>query len=273
MLQLQNGYPHMPNPSQAVLHKGKWYMPLSSRSIYESEYESSLRRFADNLFPGYWCAPFTELVESEYGGAKADLVLVDKGYRSWVIVEVELEHHSLYNHIEPQMRRLVYGRYSERHAKCIANGIEGVSITHLEMLIRTVDPQFLVVSPKVPDDWQGPLSMISVTTCAIQIFINDQDERLLVAGGSRPVSDPDEYVSVIEPDPYYPRAYRVLAPSALMGQSHIQVNYDGYLTTWKIVSASTTMLLIPNGTLSLPEGRFRLKRDGENRFWISKEGK
>jgi hypothetical protein len=257
--------------SREIFHRDTWYFPLSSQSIYESEYESSIKRYAENLFPGFWCGSFTELVKSEYGDSKPDLVLVDKQYRRWIVVEVELEHHSLYGHIEPQMRCLSYGTYGEAHASKIATTLVESDFERLALMVRTVDPEFLVISPVIPEKWIGPLTMLGVKTCSIEIFINNRDERLLVAEGSRPVSDPEEFVSVIEPDAFYPRAYKVLTPSALQGENSLQINYEGQVTTWKIIRATNTILISPTGTLSLSQGCFMLERDSDQRFWITKE--
>ena len=39
---------------------------------------------------------------SEYGNKQADLVFINRDYTDWVVVEVELSHHSLNSHVFPQ---------------------------------------------------------------------------------------------------------------------------------------------------------------------------
>jgi hypothetical protein len=39
---------------------------------------------------------------SEYGSKKPDLALIDRDYRAWWVVEVELAHHSLHHHVLPE---------------------------------------------------------------------------------------------------------------------------------------------------------------------------
>ena len=61
-----------------ILHNNIWYSPVDSASMYESIYESKILNSSDYLFPGYFCLPFKKQVESIYGPAIPDLVLIDK---------------------------------------------------------------------------------------------------------------------------------------------------------------------------------------------------
>src|SRR5665647_377735 len=98
-----------------VMIDGRWFDPVSSKSLYEADYENALVEHASDLFPGYRCVPFKVLVESEYGIGKPDLALVDNEYRSWYVVEVELDTHPLKSHVEDQVRKFALGHYTDKH--------------------------------------------------------------------------------------------------------------------------------------------------------------
>lgn len=122
--------------------------------MYESEYEQSILRYSVDLFPGYVCVPFKATVQSDIGNVQADLVLVDRDYRGWTIVEVELEHHPLMGHVEPQMRKLINGRYTDAHASAIALASEDLDEERVRRLVANVPPEFLVIAPVEAPDWR-----------------------------------------------------------------------------------------------------------------------
>lgn len=70
--------------------------------FYETEVQSQLAARAALVFPGYHYARFNVPIQSPHGVRKADFVLVDRGYRTWYVGEVERIGHSLYDHVVPQ---------------------------------------------------------------------------------------------------------------------------------------------------------------------------
>ncbi len=73
-----------------VLIRGDWYRRLASTSLLEAEYQRMLLEHAPRLFPEYDLVPFDADIESEHGTRKPDFALIEKGYRRWWVVEVEL---------------------------------------------------------------------------------------------------------------------------------------------------------------------------------------
>src|SRR5262245_12721093 len=99
-----------------ILIKGSWYDPVAGSSLYEADYENAIIAHSAGLFPGFFCCKFKALIDSEYGRARPDLALVDEEYRSWYVVEVELDEHPLESHVEEQVRKFAYGVYTKEHA-------------------------------------------------------------------------------------------------------------------------------------------------------------
>src|SRR6266853_4682229 len=93
-----------------------WYEPLDGAALYEQEFERVLFQRAPSLFPGYVPVRFKKLVYSETDGARADYALVEAQYRDWWIVEVEMGHHSLEDHVLPQVAILARAHYGEEEA-------------------------------------------------------------------------------------------------------------------------------------------------------------
>jgi hypothetical protein len=103
-----------------LLYHGEWFEPLSPGAVYESDYQAMIVSQAAVLFPDFWTARFDCLVESEHGSAKADLALVDRHYRFWWVVEVEMSSHSLSGHVSPQVLRLSHAEYGNVQASYLA---------------------------------------------------------------------------------------------------------------------------------------------------------
>lgn len=236
-----------------ILVDTEWYEPLSSRSILESEYEQSIYRYASSLFPGYRCLKFIETVESEFGASQADMVLIDSEYRGWTIVEVELEHHSLTRHVEPQMRRLVNGRYRETHARAICRESDDLDVDRMINMVRNTDPDFLVIVPKEILEWRTTLSNLGVKLAAVSVFVNHRGRRIVDYAGDSPQTWDDGHISRLSRDEILPRAFRLEIPSAIPYTDSLSLVHQGFITNWRMVVAKKATYILPNGSLDLAE--------------------
>ena len=238
-----------------ILVNSDWYEPISSRSILERDFEQSIYRYADKLFPGYLCAPFKASVPSDFGTSQADMVLVDSEFRGWTIVEAELEHHSLSQHVEPQMRRLVNGLYGDIHAEAIHRERPEIDLSRLKGLVRNIEPDFLVVVPKETLEWRTTLANLGVRLAVVEIFSDHLGRRIVSYSGDAPEAWDEGRLTRLVRDPLLPRAFRVETPSALPGDGEIALMHDGFRTTWRVVRARKTTYILPNGSLDLDENR------------------
>ena len=235
-----------------ILANGKWHEPISSRSILESEYEQSIFRYADNLFPGYWCLAFNELIESKYGSVKADMVLIDEQYRGWTVIEAELEHHSFSRHVEPQMRKLVNGKYGQEHANAILRVKPDLEHNRLKVLIKNSDPDFLVVVPKSDQHWKSTLANMGIKMAVVEIFMDKTGNRVVNMSGDLPKSWPERHLTKLLRDQHFlPRSFRVETPAALPDQDSFSLMYHDQITTWRKVVTQKATFILPNGSFDL----------------------
>jgi len=256
-----------------ILVDEHWFDPLSSRSVLESEYENSVRRYAPNLFPGYLCCRFNARVTSEEGVAQADLALIDTEYRGWAVVEVELEHHPLESHVEPQLRRLVNGEYTLDHAEYLFNQNPGLDRERLRRLIKTCEPEFLVLVPEESTEWRSTLSNLGVKIGIIKVFADYRGRRLVSQSGDLPKSWGHGELTRLTRVEFLPRAFRVETPSALPLSDNLTVKYHGFLTTWRVVRTQVSTHILPNRAFDLEIGRtYLLKKNIDNSLEIEAVG-
>src|SRR4051812_24691321 len=97
------------------------------------------------LFPGFVAVPFKSIVSSDSGSARADYALIENGYRSWWVVEVELSTHSLHGHVIPQVSVLANARYGADEARLLAARASHLEERRLVSLMKGLPPRVLVV--------------------------------------------------------------------------------------------------------------------------------
>jgi hypothetical protein len=247
-----------------LLRGGLWYEPISSRSVLESDYEQTLLRYSADIFPGYVCVQFKATVQSHLGNAQPDLVLIDSHYRSWTVVEVELEHHSFSAHVEPQMRKLISGRYTEEHGCLIASASEGLDQERVCRLVVNSVPDFLVVVPSEMPGWRPELRNMGSGLAIVQVFINGLNDRIILHNGDRPASQPFDLVTRVSfnPNAFLPRAMKVASPASLP-EGPLRLEVQGFVTTWRVVTTQQETFILPDGTLDLDPGvNYRIIRRG-----------
>jgi len=234
----------------------EWYEPLSSLSVTESDYEQSVIRYAENLFPGYLCVPFNELVESPHGQSRADLALIDRRYRGWVVVEVELDHHSLSRHVEPQLRRLSNGRYEDRHAQAMCRMNSLLDPLKTEVMVRSAAPEFMVIVPREMTEWRTTLSNMGIKLTTLQVFASRTGKRVVQQAGDKPREWEDEILTrLLRNDGFAARGLRVESPGCLTNLAQVSIISDGQITTWRVVRTKSQMFIFP-------DGRFEPQQDG-----------
>lgn len=256
-----------------ILHDGTWYRPISSRSINEDDYEHSIIAYSNKIFPNYHCVKFKASVQSEYGTSQADLALVDVQYRGWVVIEVELEHHQLGHHVEPQMRRLSSGRYDDSHARALCAQSSNLDLERVEQMILSTDPEFLVVVPIELPEWRTTLSNMGVKLATVQVFVDDRNRRLLAYDGDSPTHRPDEFVSNLVPSAITANAFEVELPAALTDENVVTILIDGQLTTWRFIRTQREAYILPNGSLAMDRRTYALERDQSGQLILKGKGK
>lgn len=246
------------------------YQSISSTAFYESEYEALVLRNAPLLFPDLLVVPFKPLVESETGRARPDLALIDKHYRRWWVVEVELAHHPLGAHVLPQVAILANATYGDDIAEYLSLQSSDLDPARLATMMRGSQPQVLVVVNKSVPDWTQPLSLFGAILAIVEVFRSDRNHHALRLNGDYP-DIPADFLSALRFDPNIPRLMIVESPAALEvpTDSTIEIDFEGSITEWTRITAKDVVWLNPVRSNPLTLGkRYVLARDeaGQMKF-------
>ena len=129
---------------------------------YEKDYQGFVKKLAPKLFPDYHILDIelkTASYKTDSSPKKCDLLFVKKDYSEWWVVEVEMYHHSIDNHVRPQVEVLASGEYNESHANIILEKYSNLDSRKIAELVTESIPRVLVLvnddAPKRIEQWDG----------------------------------------------------------------------------------------------------------------------
>ena len=230
-----------------LLFNQDWFEPISSEGQYESDFENLVVAGADSLFPGYHVVPFKIRVESEDGGKVPDFALVDRRYRHWWVVEVEMAHHSLHHHVIPQVEVFARGKYGQEHSDYMADRCGALDRSALADMIKGAQPRVLVVVNQAVPDWLEPMRRLDGLVAVIEVFRSARNQHILRIDGDHPANDEDNVVSLCRLDSGFLRLLQVDSPAALGVENGepVCIRYQGRLTDWFRMDVSDRVWLYP----------------------------
>ena len=231
----------------ALIGQREWFDSLSSEGQYESDFESIVLSRSDILFPQYFALPFKIPVESENGRRIPDLALIDRKYRHWWVVEVEMSHHSLNGHVLPQVDVFAHGRYGTAHRDHLLAQSNSLNLTALSDMIKVNQPRVLVIVNRNVPEWIRHIKALSGTVSVIEVFRSERNEHILRLNGEFPSSVSEEMVSTCRLDDLMPRLLQVDSPAALGGihGDRLSISFSGGFTDWERVDSADRVWLIP----------------------------
>lgn len=244
-----------------LLIDGEWYESLASSSYYESDFEAILLEHATTLYPEYWMVPFKTLLQSEHGVSKPDFALIERRYRSWWVVEIELAHHPL-SHVMRQVEVFAAATFGLEEAAYLATRDPSLDRPALEAMLRGAPPEVLVIVNAPSPAWEAPLKQFGASLAVAEVFRSGRNHHVLRVNGAYPSAVPN-VISLVRLDPLMPRLVVVDSPANLPpptdGRFHI--DYQGSVTEWEAIQTATRVWLNPVRTNPLPTGvRFALVR-------------
>lgn len=152
----------------------------------EADYEAFLIPQMKKMFFDYHILPFKPNVfaDRNYGNRQADLVMIHKEYLDWIVVEVELGHHSLNSHVYPQAYTFRYGEYSERHVDYLMTKRNAFDREKLSFLLIYNPPKVLVIvdDEKVYDRGWGALEEVCNIGLCIPLRSEANDYAIYYTG-------------------------------------------------------------------------------------------
>ena len=256
-----------------LLVNGDWFDSLS-HGQYETDFEALVKSRANQLFPEHYTAPFRALVETESDAKIPDLALIEKSYRSWWVVEVEMAHHSLRGHVLPQVEVFANGKYGIEHARYLVEKCSELRIDRLLEMIKGAQPRVMVIVDQNCPAWIEPLRHHDAILAVVEIFRSRNNEHILRINGESPASFPGHLITTCQLDPLLPRLLRLDSTAALSNQggARISILYSGGLTEWQRIDARDNVWLCPVGRNPLSPNRiYQINVDDQQQLYFQNE--
>lgn len=209
---------------------------VPSRSWYERDYESLVVDRAASLFPDWLTVPFHEtVIDDSQVGKQSDLALIDKEYRTWWVVEVELAHHSLDGHVMPQVQVFRQGHYGPRHAAALVTAAPHLDAHRLRALVSGEPPNVLVVVDSPTTAWREPLRRADVQLAIVEPFRDAHGTTVLRLNGDQPRL-PSNQLSRCTRMQGMRRLWRLHSPASVPA-GDLLIEWEGSVSRWVRTSA------------------------------------
>jgi hypothetical protein len=259
-----------------LLIDGEWFDSISPDSIYEKDFEDLLLANAGHLYPSFYAARFKAIVESEHGRAKPDLALIDRSYRSWWVVEVELGSHPLRGHVEQQVAILATAKYGQAEAQQLAKHDAELDPEALVEMMRGRQPRVLIIVNQTKPQWATALARYDALVGVAELFRSRRDHMTVLRINGEHPEELGDVVSLCRVDGVLPNSLRVDSPANLGfdAAETAEIWLDGSLTEWARIDSGTTAWLVPTRRNPLPFGSrsFTLRRSDDGRLMLEAGG-
>jgi len=253
-----------------ILVGDEWYETVDPGAYYESEFERVLVQKSGVIFPAFHALPFKKVVSSETDSARADYALIEKGYREWWVVEVEMSYHSLSGHVIPQIRTLANARYGHEEAEYLARQKPDLHPQRLMDMMKGTPPTVLVVLDRPEPSWVLEVERENAKMAVFEILRSKRHRYIYRVNGFVP-SSVAEIVSCCRLDPLMPMLLCVESPGGLGVErgEEVDIAYDGRLTVWSRLDTAGQVWLKPETRNPLREGeRYQLQRTCDGRLFL-----
>lgn len=238
-----------------ILHSQVWYYELAPSTLLEADFERLILQHSADIFPDYYTVPFSVIVQSDYGSARADLALIHTSYRHWWVVEVEMGRHPFGSHVYPQVQRLATAAYGVNLAGEIARCDNRLDPQSLSEMLRGAQPRVLVIVDSPKPEWSLYLSPYHALVTVFQVFRSDDNRHLFRLNGDSPHTA-HESVTTCRSDATIPNFVVVDSPATLPGTPNdsLAIRFAGRRTSWSRLSSADTVWLVPEGSNPLKAG-------------------
>ena len=256
-------------------HKDEWFIEIDPQAFFETEFEAVILQNVHLLCPDAVLVPFKQTVfSSEYESKRPDLALIDKEYRFWWVIEVELASHNLAGHVIPQTRVLVDGRYGDEHVDALIRADASLDRVRLEAMMRGEPPRVVVISNRYHERWERELTAIGVAYSVFNVFRSTLNNDIFLFDGRLPEESGDQ-ITILTPAKGIPRFFRVHSPGALpveTGKS-LSMLVNGRQTSWRRVDIKNQCFLAAEGRVSISADRpYIVERQDDGNLTIREGG-
>ena len=239
-----------------LLINNEWYEQLASEGQYESDYERFLLSSADRLFPGFITVPFKTTVQSEHGSARPDLALIDRQYRGWWVVEVEMAHHSLEGHVVPQVDVFTKASYGPSEAEYLITRSTDLEASSVRAMVKGEQPRVMVVVNRYVPGWAERLNRIGAIVTVAELYRSERNQYVVLANGDAPGVMAADVVTTCRQDPLMSWLVKVSSPAGLVasGDGVVKIEFEGGVTEWNLLESQDQVWLSPVGPSPLHIG-------------------
>ena len=256
-----------------ILIQNEWYDELSPTALYESEFENIVTDQAASIFLDYFVVPFKTKVFTDEDIVFPDLALIDKLYRGWWVVEIEMNHHSLDNHILPQIAKLSRGNYGKEQSEFIYSKMQTLDKAKVVDMMKGKHPQVLVIVNKQMPDWARIFTRFEAKVCVIEVFRSDKNKHIFRVNGEYP-SISNDFITDCYLDPIIPRFMVIQSPASLavLPGERIKIQYENCVTEWERIDGQDKVWLSPVGLNPLPrKKRFTILYQNDGSLLITEK--
>lgn len=247
---------------------------IYERAFYgdERQFEAVAKRQLGQALSSFWVVDFKPLIVGDGGEQRRpDLAIVDRAYRSWVVVEVELSRHSLAHHVRPQVESLARANYHAAHAQSLASAAPPLDLKSLRDLLTFVPPDFMVVvdcQSVVEKGWLDLEHQLSVHLTFLETYRAANNDAVFVLSGFLPEVRPAR-IAVLRKH----AMLNALVSQELAALPAVLAEFCAYSGErplhWRITRTGTAAVLLPPGGVTIRgDRRYELLRADNGRFQL-----
>lgn len=243
-------------------YNNDWFHQLSLTALPEAHFEDLLIQNSDMIRQDAWMVRFKRKIFAQGSAARADLAIIDREYREWFVVEVEMRRHPLYEHVLPQVRTLRDGYYGPSEAEYLVRNLPVLDPDRTNNLVRGLSPKVVVIADRADAGWAGVLNGADIQFISIEIFKSDFNRYIFSLDGGLPQRAAD-LVSYCTYSSMLPRQLQIESPAALQvshGEALVTI-FDGQAIEWFRIDTKDCCYLRTRGPIRLRAGaRYALLR-------------
>ena len=264
------------NPSTS-----QWYDELKAVAYYsESELERWIHQHAKALFPHHYMIPFKKEVASKRTAEikKPDFALIRRDFSAWVVVEVELEEHTL-DHVLGQTRVFLEGDYNLSEITQYVRDqfkkfhTKDVPLSKLKNLFKSGSPTVLVIADEHAEEWKKELGKLGVEYCIFEIYKNVSGRYVYRIYGDYPTVIASK--AHCRPHKSLPNLIEVIGDftfTQISTEGSVGIFYDEMLTKWTHFKDQGKQYLrfVGKSNPLSPNDTYGLIRDKSNKYYFKR---
>jgi len=229
---------------------GKEFQEIDPQSMYEADIEKAFSEHAPWIFPQFVTAPFKSRIKYGLASQQPDLVMVNRNFNSWIVVEVEKVEHSLDGHVLPQVESFQLGDYSNKNARAILDAwplgeSEKPKLKQMEHLVTSVRPKVCVVADAANDAWKYALSIHRALFIWIRLFRSKDGMSIVQLEGDTQEFDLASVVSKCMPSREMPTLWIVSDDAFLESLDVVEIEFQQRAIRWDVIRTAGRVYLMP----------------------------